>query len=113
MPYTYVEDLGDLLRSCQRQLCCPTRNLCHLCCSICNHAVSSRMQSTEAAARRQVEKPFSSGALSQSLDSSARGGGGEGGKAAAWSCLVARDAILIAPHGMFWLKAQYFSTAHS
>ena len=80
MPYTFVEDLGDLLRSCQRQLCCPTRNLCHLCCSICNHAVSSRMQSTEAAARRQVEKPSSSGALSQSLDSSARGGGGEGGK---------------------------------
>ena len=33
MPYTFVEDLGDLLRSCQRQLCCPTRNLCHLCCS--------------------------------------------------------------------------------
>ena len=30
--------------------------------------------------------------------------GWRGGKAAAWSCLVARDAILIAPHGMFWAE---------
>ncbi|CAK0785907.1 hypothetical protein CVIRNUC_009120 [Coccomyxa viridis] len=43
-------------------------------------ALDHYTMSTEAAARRQVEKPSSSGALSQSLDSSARGGGVEGGK---------------------------------